>query len=119
MAHDHVPDPQGLTFELPEDLRAEVLNLVTTHGVPLEALIALYRRGINAKIGATGQFPFGKLGTDDDGEFAVAIAVDAKRGVVRLHFGTPVTWLALPAKHCRRFAAMLAEKAGELERKMS
>jgi hypothetical protein len=69
------------------------------------------------KPGPTGRFPFGRLGADDDGELAVAMAADPQHGVIRIHFGTPVEWVALPAGVARAFGQALIEKADELDRK--
>jgi len=101
--------------ELPADLRQEAIE----KNVPLDLLIRVYRRGFNSQIGATGQFPYGDLGEHDEGELAMAIAADPQHGVVRMLFGKPVGWLALPAGHARQLAKMLMEKANELERKLS
>ena len=69
--------------------------------------------------GATGRFPFGRLGQDDEGELAVAIAADHRHGVVRFEFGKPVGWLALGAAQARSLGQMLIQKADELDRRKS
>jgi len=67
-------------------------------------------------IGPTGTHPRGKLGDDDDGELAVAVAVDHPHGVIRIAFGTSVSWIALPAEDARALAQMLVEMAEALEK---
>lgn len=111
-------DPQELMLELPDDVRKEILACATEKGVSLEWLVGLYRRGFNAKVGATGQFPYGKLRKDDQGELTVAMAVDFRQSVVRMEFGKPVGWLALPSAHAKRLAKLLLEKSAELDRRM-
>jgi hypothetical protein len=102
--------------ELPDDVRKEIQKYAAEKQISYEWLVDLYRRGFNAKIGATGQFPFGKMRPDDQGELAIAMGTDVKNGVVRMEFGKPVAWLALPASQARQLANLLLEKAAELEK---
>ena len=67
------------------------------------------------KIGATGEFPNGKLNDADEGELAIGVAIDKEKGVVLLEFGKPVNWLGLYPAQAREIAAILIAKAGELE----
>lgn len=106
------------TWELPEEIRLEVRAVAQQKNIPVEWLVGLYRRGFNAKLGTTGRYPYGKI-PGDDGELAAAIAADPRNGVVRMEFGTPVAWVAFPAKLARHFAKVLIEKADEVERKLS
>ena len=109
-------DPQDeLQAEIPADLRKELLECATQKQISLEWLVNLYRRGFNAKMGATGQYPYGKLGKGDQGELTMAMAADHRQGVIRMEFGKPVGWLALPAAHARQLAKLLVEKADELD----
>lgn len=111
-------DPKSeLGFELPQDLREEVLSCAREKQISLEWLVNLYRRGFNAKMGATGEFPFGRLGRDDQGELTVAMKADHRQGVIRLEFGKPVAWLALPATHARHMAKLLMEHADALDKR--
>ena len=71
------------------------------------------------KLGPTGEYPQGKVDAQDDGELRLAIAADHRHGIVRVVFGTPTTWLGLPSREARSFAAMLIEKADELDKKKS
>jgi hypothetical protein len=68
------------------------------------------------KLGATGRYPFGRSGPDDDGELRAAVAVDRAQGLIRIEFGTPVAWLALPSGYARDLARLLVEKADELDK---
>lgn len=73
----------------------------------------------NFKLGATGRFPYGKADSDDEGELQMALAADHGNGIVRLQFGKPIGWLGLPSKEARDLAALLTEKADELDRRKS
>ena len=64
-------------------------------------------------LGATGQFPRGKLHKEDEGEFRFAIATDLKRQVVHIDFGKSVAWLGLPKKEALALAKMIREHAGK------
>ena len=44
------------------------------------------------KPGATGRFPYGKAGADDEGELRVVLVTDHEHAIVRLAFGKPVGW---------------------------
>lgn len=71
------------------------------------------------KLGATGRHPAGKADETDEGEVQLAIAADHRVSIVRIHFGTPVAWLGLPATNARELAARLIEKADELDKRRS
>jgi len=47
------------------------------------------------KLGATKQYPEGKLNPDDEGELRFAVTTDLSNGVVVMQFGKPVKWLAV------------------------
>ena len=67
------------------------------------------------KLGATGNFPRGQADEHDEGELRLAIASDRANGIVRIEFGKPIAWLGLPVSEARDLAAMLLEKAAEVE----
>jgi hypothetical protein len=69
------------------------------------------------KFGATGQFPYGRIGPTDEGELSMGIAVDHEHGIVKLQFGKPIIWLGMPSAHARKLAALLIAKADELDRR--
>ena len=62
-------------------------------------------------IGPTGEFPEGKLSSDDEGELTIAITV--WRGQVRLDFGAPTAWLAMPPALALRIGRTLIQRAIE------
>jgi hypothetical protein len=68
------------------------------------------------KLGATGNFPHGKLNPTDEGELQMGMTSIRSKGVVRIDFGKPITWFALRPAEARAFAEMLIERANALER---
>ncbi len=101
---------------VPQALRHELMQCAIKTGISYQWLCGIYVQGFNAKLGATGSFPYGKTQPDDEGELVIAIAADPRQGVVRLEFGKPVGWLALPSQHAKQLAAMLLEKAQAVEK---
>ncbi len=71
------------------------------------------------KPGATGRFPQGKIHPADDGELQIVVAAVHSQGVVLVNFGTPTLWLGLPSTEARALAALLVEKADELDARKS
>jgi hypothetical protein len=69
------------------------------------------------KLGATGDFPQGKLNDDDEGGLRIAISTD--QGNVAVYFGTPVSWFALPPDAALDMAEALRHHAMELRKKMT
>lgn len=67
-------------------------------------------------LGATGRFPYGRLEASDEGELRVAIAADVRNGVVRVEFGKPIAWFALPSGLAREWARALLEKADDVDK---
>lgn len=47
------------------------------------------------KLGATGEFPQGKIDETDEGELQIAICYDPHADIIRIDFGKPVSWLGL------------------------
>ncbi len=56
----------------------------------------------------------GRIGPDDDGDLAMAVAADRLKGVVILRFGKPVEWIGLGPAECKGLIDMLTEKLREL-----
>lgn len=67
------------------------------------------------KLGATGEFPDGKLTPDDEGQLRIAIGI--QDGVVVIHFGTPTTWIGLSAEEAIAFGETIARRSRESLRK--
>jgi hypothetical protein len=60
-------------------------------------------------LGATGKFPQGKLNERDEGE--LQFAVGSEKGLVRIDFGKPVAWFALPPETAQQLAMLLLRHA--------
>lgn len=110
----------------PEDFEllaaAKVLTEYRGEGhVPLDfaTLLMRLREAVKAKealgpmVGATGEFPDGKVGPNDEGQLQVAIA--AVNGAVRVEFGKPVAFLQMYAGEARTFAGVLLSQAAMAE----
>lgn len=69
---------------------------------------------IGMPLGATGRFPDGIDGADDEGELQLAVAADLGSNLLRIVFGKPVGWLALPKIQAIGFAELIAKRAREL-----
>jgi hypothetical protein len=63
-------------------------------------------------LGATGKFPDGQLGHDDQGELQMGVAWDEKAKLVQLAFGKPVAWLAFPPEQAVEMAKLLLRHSG-------
>lgn len=73
--------------------------------------------GASVQLGATGQFPFGKSDPADEGELRLALATDFAQGVIRVDFGKPVAWVAIPPTAATAFALELLKRAQAIERR--
>jgi hypothetical protein len=89
--------------EMPDAFRRELLKELGAQVAP-DAL----------KIGATGEFPRGKLVEEDEGEIRVAIAADHKTQTVVIDFGKPVAWIGFTGEQAQQIADTLIKKAWEL-----
>jgi hypothetical protein len=63
------------------------------------------------KPGATGKYPDGSIGRNDEGELNFAITRDSY-GNIRIDFGKPVAWLAFPPSQAIGLARLLLKHAG-------
>ena len=63
----------------------------------------------NDKLGATGDFPEGKLNGADEGGLRFAIGEEG--GNVIIKFGSPVAWLGMPPEQAVAMAELLIRKA--------
>jgi hypothetical protein len=62
------------------------------------------------KIGATGDFPDGKINPSDEG--GLMIAVTKEEGRVVIHFGKPTAWIGFDTEGAVAFALMVLKNAG-------
>jgi hypothetical protein len=67
------------------------------------------------KPGPTGDFPQGKLNQDDEGGIQIAIGSDS--GAVRIDFGKPTAWFALPPDEALALASVIVKHAMALKRR--
>lgn len=65
------------------------------------------------KLGPTGDFPRGKLNETDEG--GLQLAIGKEKDTVRIDFGKPVVWFALPADQALAFASLVVKHAMELK----
>ena len=63
------------------------------------------------KFGATGKYPQGRYGRHDEGELHFGVARDSY-GNVRVDFGKPVAWMAMPPETAIQLAHLLLKLAG-------
>jgi len=63
-------------------------------------------------LGATKQFPQGKIHSTDEGEIRMAIAT--KDDKVIIHFGTPTAWIGMGKEQAIQLAKTIIEKAEEI-----
>ena len=64
-------------------------------------------------LGATGDFPRGKLNADDEG--ALRLAVGVKDKTVMIVFGKEVAWLGLDKAQALAFAESIRQRAEEIQ----
>ena len=87
------------------------------HGVPNDrdpSQDALMRRLVEqCERRAKREYPQGRVGGDDEGALAMAVAADRAKGIVRIDFGKPVEWLGLPPEEAVALAQLLIQKARE------
>lgn len=65
-------------------------------------------------LGATGDFPRGKLNADDEG--GLQIAIGHKDGTVTIDFGKEVAWVGFSPQDAANLAAILIQHAREAAR---
>jgi hypothetical protein len=58
-----------------------------------------------------GSFSQGRLNQDDQGDLMLAVTPDRRKGLVRIDFGTGLTWLALDPQTARKMAEGLTRAA--------
>ncbi len=76
----------------------------------------IFRRKIMEQIGATGNFPNGKLSETDEGEIAIAVIALPEQGTVIINFGKEVSWIGMNADQADGLAELLKQKADELRK---
>ena len=69
---------------------------------------------MSPKLGATGDYPDGKMSDDDEGGLRMALAADRENKVVVLNFGKSIAWIGLPKQTALALGQGIIEKAKEL-----
>lgn len=64
---------------------------------------------IRKQLGATGEFPEGKVTKEDEGE--IRLAIGSKTGTVFIEFGKPVAWIGFTPQQAKQIALTLLEHA--------
>jgi len=64
---------------------------------------------VRETLGATGEFPEGKLNEDDEGELKMAVGHKGK--LVFIDFGKPVKWMGMNPTEALQLAKMITEHA--------
>lgn len=67
-------------------------------------------RQMNEQLGATGNFPDGKLDEHDEGELKMRISHDEQR--VRIDFGKATAWFSMPKANALTFAFAVLDHCG-------
>jgi hypothetical protein len=63
------------------------------------------------KLGATGKFPHGSLGPNDEGALQMGVSHDSN-GNVHMNFGKHVSWIAFPSEQAIELAKLILRHAG-------
>jgi hypothetical protein len=66
-------------------------------------------------LGATGQFPHGKIDERDQGEVRIAITVDHEQQIIIIDLGKDVSWLAFDKAMALELADAIKSFAEKLE----
>lgn len=59
------------------------------------------------KLGATGEFPGGKISDDDEGELRMIVGLNAITNMIEMQFGKPISWIAMSPDDARALANSL------------
>lgn len=65
------------------------------------------------ELGATGEFPEGKLTSEDEGALKMAVGIHPETGKVIVNFGKPVAWLGMEANDALKLAGFIRKRAIE------
>lgn len=69
---------------------------------------------VKKRLGATGEFPGGKLDSTDQGELAFAVTAIPDKGKIQIVFGKKVSWIGFNKEQALDLAELLKTKAAEL-----
>ena len=74
-----------------------------------EELRRIFRR-LPEGLGATGEFPRGKITESDEGEIKLAIKADPETQTIIFHFGKPIVWIGFSVEQIDEIIAVLQDK---------
>lgn len=66
-------------------------------------------------MGATGEFPDGRINEGDDGELRLSVGIDIVNQCVVMDFGQRVSWIGMPKADAEGISKAIAERAKELK----
>jgi hypothetical protein len=66
--------------------------------------------------GPTGDFPYGKVNQDDEGETRVAVAGDRETETVFIDFGKPTAWIGMRPEQAEQLAQSIRAAARRARR---
>ena len=71
--------------------------------------------GYHLPFGATGRFPDGQIGQQDEGEIQFGVAHDRKTKKIFINFGKPIQWMGCNSEQARYLAKTLWDHANKAE----
>lgn len=80
---------------------------------PFDGLSPELRALFDGQLGATGEYPQGKLTPNDEGE--LKLAVGCEKNKVILSFGKDVTWIGFDPEQAREIAELLCKNAASID----
>lgn len=78
----------------------------------IEKLLQRFNEQVDKR--AKREYPDGRLGADDDGVLAFAIAADPAKKKIVIDFGKPVEWIAFGPSEANQLINMLKTKLAEI-----
>lgn len=100
--HHSSDEPQGLIKRIADEAKRKQMEDAVRQ---LESQMGL---------GATGQFPQGKLDATDEGELKLAVGIEDDKVVIA--FGKPVAWFGMDWKQAMQLAFSLKAKAEQVRK---
>ncbi len=99
--------------EMSDEIKKYLAGLQDEPGEPPIAQL-MHQLAEQERLGATGQFPEGKLTENDEGEIAFAVGIYG--GKVVVNFGKPIMSLGMNVEQARQFANLLRKRANEIKK---
>lgn len=69
---------------------------------------------LQKQLGATQNFPDGKVNESDEGEIKFALAFDSTKKLIHVNFGKPVAWFSMRKHEALSLAVELKKLADEI-----